>query len=1034
MGTILRAYNDLGEKYDLDVFNEQQFLLDISAIESGDIGRVFGISSQTFALPPTPNNNEYFGNLFDLGASYPSGSLTNTSTAPTTFIKTMPCQVLNDGVAIFNGRLYLDSVITDEDGDTIYNVNVVNETIDFKYQIQDLTFGDLDWSDYNHSLTIGNITGSWTNDLFGGEIVYPLVEYGSQPNDNTATELKNGGGARTFTNEASPIHLDTFKPAIRLKSVMDKVFNTLDYKYTSSLFESSYMDSVYMLSSKDTSKGTSFVNPLAQTFKAETSTAYNAGIIVQPIEADTELYDNAGNYDNTTFQFTAGETGTYSFDANLSILFTAINQPQIPRTLYFELSINGSATGIQPVWYNLKGISNNYTKNFTANWNGLTLQTGDVVEIGVAFSNATLAVPEFATINPSSYVECYQSPTTTIGGNVNLAGIFDEETSVLDWLNGVIQKFNLVIEPLADNPKVIQVETFNDWVDAGATKDWTDIVDRSVKWEIKHPLAGNPRKLYFSDEEDKDSANQWSIQNLDKIFGDYTYTSESDLANGEKRIGEFFAPTPMKFIEGTDTFIIPRIYTLKDGRKEPFVFKPRLLHFVGIKNATELRGRDASGNSTIGEYYILNESQVVETFTSYPQFHHNSAVPANEATSLDLHFGNGGHWEYHQAQANAFAKRDAFYEYWAFYVNELYDIDARLLTLNVALKPTDIPTIALNDKIFIDGHYYRINKISGANLTNEQSTKVELIKALPRKSHFPRRRIFYDDFGGYDDVYLPDFELTYTGSVVYYDWNSDTPITSSVVNEKAGYRDGLYVYSGSVNYGTPIQPIEPNNNIIFGKNQVDDRATNIVVMGGGNQVSSDASNLHIVGNGNTIQDTATNTAIFGDNNLISEDVGQTFIVNTTDTPVIVPSGSSNIIALNPVNPITDLDNGKVIIGNAKIQGSIFEDYTNVEVGDSSTTWLTGSTWDNTFHFHFQYTSSVNGTAQVWIETPLSASTDGEQKRFTTDGSLTASKIVNIAPYTGSIEGNPEKTLTTPYDGLTIAQINNEWQVIQEKAK
>jgi hypothetical protein len=65
---------------------------------------------------------------------------------------------------------------------------------------------------------------------------------------------------------------------------------------------------------------------------------------------------------------------------------------------------------------------------------------------------------------------------------------------------------------------------------------------------------------------------------------------------------------------------------------------------------------------------------------------------------------------------------------------------------------------------------------------------------------------------------------------------------------------------------------------------------------------------------------------------------------------------------------------------------------------------------------------------------LSAQLDGEQKRFTTDGSLTASKIVNIAPYTGSIDGNPEKTLTTPYDGLTIAVLNEEWQVIQEKAK
>ena len=32
MATILRAYNENNEKYDLDVFNEEAFLLDISAI------------------------------------------------------------------------------------------------------------------------------------------------------------------------------------------------------------------------------------------------------------------------------------------------------------------------------------------------------------------------------------------------------------------------------------------------------------------------------------------------------------------------------------------------------------------------------------------------------------------------------------------------------------------------------------------------------------------------------------------------------------------------------------------------------------------------------------------------------------------------------------------------------------------------------------------------------------------------------------------------------------------------------------------
>ena len=1023
MATILRAYNDNGDKYDLDVFNEQQFLLDISAIESGDIGKVFGISSQTFALPPTPNNNEYFANLYDLGATLPSGSLANPASSPSSFTKTQPCQVLNDGIAIFNGRLYLDSIITNQQGDTIYNVNVVNETIDFKYQIQDLTFGDLDWSEYNHNYTLTNITSSWSNNLFSGNIVYPLVEYGSEKNDTTASQIKSGGGVNTFTNEDSPLGVDDFKPAIRLRAVMDKVFDTLDYKYTSSLFESSYMDSVYMLSTKDTSKGTAFVNPIQQAFKAETSTQFNASSTGSIIQANAELYDNAGNYDTITYEFRAGEDGQYSFDVSLEGLLTGISFPQNPRTAWIEMRVNGSSAGIPDVWYNLKGTANNTTKTFNANFANITLQSGDGVKFYVWYETEA-GETSFLTINAGSYIQCYQSPLTQIGGNVNLKGIFEENVSVIEWLNGVIQKFNLVIEPLADNPKVLSIETFNDWVDNGSVVDWTNKVDRSIKWEVKHPMSGNPHSVYFSDEEDKDASNQYSIEQLGKTFGSKTYISDSDLADGEKNIGTFFAPTPMKYIEGTTDFIIPRIYTNKEGRKERFIFKPRLLHFVGIKNATSLRGVDRTGASTQNEYYVRDENQIIQTFSTYPVFHHVSDLPSTDA-SKDLHFSNPNHWEYHQSYVNARTYHDAFYDYWAFYINELYDIDARLLTCNVVLKPTEIPTIALNDKIFIDGHYYRINKINGANLTNEQSTKVELIKSLPRKSHFPRRRIF-DDIGGYDDVYLPDDALNFTGGVVYNDWNTGDTITGSV-SEKAGYRDGLFVYSGSVNLGSGKQPIEPNDNVVLGNNFLDDRVNGVFVAGGGNQVQGDVSDSIVVGSSNVLSDGAKGVNLFGDNITANRNVGSTFIVNTTTSSIDIPSGSQNIVAFNPQSPITPADNGKTIIGNAVVQGVIESQYQVITGSAGGTEYLTGSAQAPLYLFSW---TGANGTQTNYLEDANLI--DGASIRFVADSTLNGSTIMNIAG-SGSqtINGAPEYPLTSSYASVDIQAIDGNWYIISQ---
>lgn len=1024
MATILRAYNDLGIKYDLDVFNEQQFLLDISAIESGDIGKVFGISSQTFALPPTKNNVEYFGNLYDLGATYPSGSLNNTpNSAPSSFIKTMPCQVLSDGIQIFNGKLYLDSIITDEDGDTIFNVNVVNETIDFKYLIQDLTFGDLDWSAYNHDYTYTNISSSWDLDLFSGSIVYPLCEYGIDDKDLTATLLKSGGAPKTFTNALSPLLIKDFKPAIRVNTILDTIFDSINYKYTSSLFESAYADTIYMLATRDNTRGIPSVNPLSQSFEARnTSTQNISAFTPTKVVFDNEIYDNAGNYSPVNYRFTAGEDGLYSFDVQLTTRLTNITSPNLARLATTELYVNGAYVGIPPVITNLKGATNNSLKVITANFSNLNLEANDYVEVYISFDpDDASEVMEIRTLPSLTYWKCYQSPLTYIGGNVDLSAVFNPEDSVLAFINGLITKFNLVIEPLRDNPKVLSIEPFNTWVDNGNVVDWTDKVDRSKKWEIRHPMANQPRTINFSDIEDKDEFNQYSIRTFDKIFGSSIYYSESDLADGEKKIGTYFAPTPMKYIEGTSNFIVPQIYTINNGQPTRLAFKPRLLHYLGLQNAN-LRGK-LGATTTYNTWYFKDENGTTHPMSQYPQFHHVSAL--NDFNAKDLHFNNPQHWEYHQNVVSARTIHDASYEYWSFYVNELYDIDGRLLTLNVDLKPTDIPKIRLNDKIFIDGHYYRINKISGANLTNEQSTKVELIKSLPRKLYFPRRRIQDSDLGigiGYKDVYVGDISIT--GGVVYNDWNTDTPLTKSVITDTAGYRDNLYVYTGSIQVGSPAKAI-PRPDTEYRANYITEELEAISVRGGGNIAGGQINEGTITGNNNTFNSIIGTLNAWGDNISTTGSSDSIFVVNTTTSSVSI-NDIGNVIALNPIEPITTssfYQNEGVAVGNIRIQGNLYTSYDIITGSAGGNISLTGSHIEHYLHYFSWSGSNGDYTAQLEDANLV----DGIQMRFMVNGDYSGGPALIITP-SGSqtINGNASLTLNQPYEGTILSAVDGEW--------
>ena len=163
---IIRATNDKGQKYDLPITNVPRFLVDISAIEVGEIGSIFGTSTQQFEIPGDDTANQFFNNVFDLG-----------STPAVALNKSVPAQVLVDGEAVYQGKLYINNLISDEYYNIIYNCVVANETIDFRILNENVALADLNWSYLNHTYSYASVSKSWEDDLFGGKVFYPLINY-----------------------------------------------------------------------------------------------------------------------------------------------------------------------------------------------------------------------------------------------------------------------------------------------------------------------------------------------------------------------------------------------------------------------------------------------------------------------------------------------------------------------------------------------------------------------------------------------------------------------------------------------------------------------------------------------------------------------------------------------------------------------------------------------------------------------------------------------------------------------------------------
>ena len=94
-------------------------------------------------------------------------------------------------------------------------------------------------SQYNHTASYDNITASWSGSLFNGDIVYPLADYGSGYKF-TSGQYEIFG----MDDQDGGLTVQNFKPAIRVKPVLDAIFEEAGYTYTSSFMAQPMIDDI----------------------------------------------------------------------------------------------------------------------------------------------------------------------------------------------------------------------------------------------------------------------------------------------------------------------------------------------------------------------------------------------------------------------------------------------------------------------------------------------------------------------------------------------------------------------------------------------------------------------------------------------------------------------------------------------------------------------------------------------------------------------------------------------------------------------
>ena len=219
----------------LDLFKDEAILLSDNVTGLFDLGILPSDFTRQITLPGTKINNAFFEHIYDISIDSPFLFETNVK---------VPCFFDFDSIYLADGYLQLNkvNVIANKFIDS-YEVTIYGGLSSFARDINRVYLTDLTSSlaQYNHTASLQNITASWEGNLFGGDIVYPLADYGHVFEYSPETQILG------IDSPQGAITVQQFKPSIRLKAVWDAIFEQFGYTYTSSFMEESFVSNIYLV-------------------------------------------------------------------------------------------------------------------------------------------------------------------------------------------------------------------------------------------------------------------------------------------------------------------------------------------------------------------------------------------------------------------------------------------------------------------------------------------------------------------------------------------------------------------------------------------------------------------------------------------------------------------------------------------------------------------------------------------------------------------------------------------------------------------
>jgi hypothetical protein len=667
--------------------------------------------TKTITIPGTSQNNKVFNHIFDVANDIIGSGQYNPDFNPN---KKADCILLVDGMPQISGFIRLTEIIANNERYE-YNCTIHGEGANLFTDLENAKLNELDFSEYNHTCNIINIKDSWDNQIYidGSPEAF---EYGR---GYVWTQVLP---KRTILNtDINEWKADDHTPALYAKTIVDKIFDTKGYKYTDDSFFTS--DRFKRLIVPFANNGLEASGATDRLFQAETTgTTFTSGTtdFTIPFGNDSASgnFDNGGNYDTTSYEYTVPVGGQYTFYFSPNAIFTTPTPLVSPIQTYWEVELFVNGSSVTLYYLNSDNVNDtswsftsiaDFTRQFAA---------GDVIKIvaeNVSYvDNGAYVFVPYGTMAIAAGTYFYNGTSAksiTYNETVDFGFFFGDKQTQRDFMLSLVRMFNLYVEQT--DAKTLRFVPRDDFYN-GTKQDWSQLLDYDQPHEIvpMGELQNNPYVFTYKEGTDYGSKNH--KQKTGRIYGDRTLRIDNDFVKSEKKIEVAFASTTM-YNKNNKFFALA---SDDDGKHTDDL---RILYYNGLRQVPTYFFYDETKPSNPNvEFYP------VTTHMDNPydmQFDLSFGMPSYTVLPLGFNYSN-------QNLVNVYYYKT---------IAEIIDKNSKIFRGYFRITPNEFANIRFNSLYFFEGQYWRLNKVIDFNPTQEGLTQCEFLLAgyyAPSKSNY----------------------------------------------------------------------------------------------------------------------------------------------------------------------------------------------------------------------------------------------------------------------------------------------------------